>query len=720
MNALTGPARIAGLVVLCGLATHAANAYADINAAADESVQLEEIVVTSEKRSESIQAAPAAITAISGEELSTLGLDNISQMSGLFPSARFEPTGFSSHLYVRGIGAEQDRIAVDQLVNMSMDGVLLPREMSSVALFDIHDIELLPGPQGTLYGASSVGGVLTIQNNQPTAKDENNLLLEAGNFAEFRVDDVQNFSVNDVLSVRGAVDYTRHSAYETSGGWTGDALTGRLGLLFKPSEQFSAYIWGLVVNDDSLPADLGTVNPNGGFLPANGTPWDIAHSCITQACNGFSNVQVSAQNIGMTRDYIVAGQFDWHLDGFTVTDIPAVLHNQTYQTFNAYVFPNTYAVDNHQLSNELKATSDSKSALQWIAGLYLYQNKADQFFNAGTYNLPQFTLENVAPYGQMTYAFTDQLRATAGLRYSWTSKDGTFVLPNPLPETSATWSSVDWKAGIEYDLNASTLTYLTAQTGSSPGTLDAQNPVDGRPGITDLTKLYSLTGGWKSRLLDNRLQFNNEVFYYDYKDFLIQTIVCANPTCATLGNVYLNAPKLISWGDQLDLRWLITAADQVSVGAAFTSTKTGTWVTNAGANLSNQTLFEAPEMTTTVSAQHAFSMPAGGSTILRVDSYLVSGYYADFETNPGGPVHISYEYQPSFTNTGVSLIYHAPRDKWTFGLWSLNLEDKGQLGPGGAFPYPTPVGAPFSKVGGVAAIVNTPRTFGVRFTANFL
>jgi hypothetical protein len=68
----------------------------------------------------------------------------------------------------------------------------------------------------------------------------------------------------------------------------------------------------------------------------------------------------------------------------------------------------------------------------------------------------------------------------------------------------------------------------------------------------------------------------------------------------------------------------------------------------------------------------------------------------------------------------VSLIYHAPRDKWTFGLWSLNLEDKGQLGPGGAFPYPTPVGAPFSKVGGVAAIVNTPRTFGVRFTANFL
>lgn len=700
---------------VAGLIAHAA--FAADETSSGSGTELAEVTVTAEKITQNIQSAPAAITAISGDELTTVGLDNISQMSGLFPSARFEPTGFSSHLYVRGIGAEQDRITVDQLVTMSMDGVLLPREMSSISLFDMRDIELLPGPQGTLYGASSVGGVLTLANNRPNETDENNLLLEGGNYGTFHVDDVQNLRASDVLSVRGAIDYSDHSAYETSGGWTADALTGRLGLLFKPSQAFSAYLWGLVVSDHSRPADLGTVSPFGGFIPG-GDPWDIANACITVACNGFSNVMVPGRNTGQIRDYIVAGQFDWHLDGVTITDIPSILHNQTRQTFNAYVFPNLYSVDNHQLTNELKAGSDIATGLQWIVGLYLYQNEADQYFSAGTYDVPQFKLENIAPYGQLAYPITQQLRLTAGLRYNRTSKDGTFILPHSLPETSATWSSLDWKVGLQYNPKPSVLLYLTTQTGSSPGTLDGQDPTpQGRPSVTQLTKLYSLTAGVKTTLLGDRLQLNDEIYYYDYRDFLIQTIICGNAECSALANVYLNAPRLASYGDQLDSRWLVTPHDQLSISVGLNSTKTGHWITNAGADLSDQTLFEAPQMTTTLSGQHSFDLSNGGTMLLRVDTYLSSGYWGDFETNPGGPVHISYEYQPSFTNTGISLTYHSVRDRWTLGLWAINLENEAQLGPGGAFPYPTPVGAPFSKVGGVAAIVNPPRTYGVRFTA---
>lgn len=673
-----------------------------------DSAQLEEVTVTAQKRSQSLQSAAAAITSVSGEEMMTAGVETISDVAYLFPGVKFEPFGDSTHLYVRGIGAEQDRVNVDQLVNMSMDGVLLPREMDAIAQFDVHDIELLPGPQGTLYGASSVGGVITIANNRPTNVTENQLMLENGNYGEFHVQDAQNFAINDTLAVRGTVDYLRHSAYLTDGSWTADTLTARLGLLYTPSDRFSAYLWALVVNDDSIPSSDPPVAQQGGWITSN--PWNFSGACITKACNGFSNLINPAPNTGFAHDYIVAGEFDWHFDGFTVTDIPSYLRSATDQSFDAFVLPLVWDVNNNQQTNELKIVSDAPGPLQWLAGIYLLQNKADQYEVGASVSIPQYTNDNASAYGQLTYSFTDRFRAIVGARYSWTKKDATFLLPFFMPETSATWSSVDWKAGVEYDLTPQTLTYLTAQTGSSPGTLNPTSPVNGRPGVTDLTRLYSLTGGWKSRLLDNRLQFNNEFFYYDYEKFLIATVECTTDPCGQLTTTtYDNAPKLVSWGDQLDLRWLVTAADQLSLDSAYTSTKTGHWITDTGANLSDQTLFEAPQVTTTLGAQHAFDMPGGAATIFRIESHYENGYWTDFNTALGGPVHELSARQRAFTNSDGSLTYHAAQEKWTLGLWARNLENKAQRGPG--------LDVDFGPVGGIAPIT-APRTFGLRFTTN--
>ncbi len=394
-----------------------------------------------------------------------------------------------------------------------------------------------------------------------------------------------------------------------------------------------------------------------------------------------------------------------------MTDIPSYLRSKTDQNFNLFVFPAVYDVDNSQKTNELKITSDASGPLQWLGGLYLLENKANQYFVISQVSIPEYTNDNASAYGQLTYSFTDRLRATAGARYSWTKKQASFLMPNVLPETSATWSSVDWKAGVEYDLAPKILTYLTAQTGSSPGTLNPDVSVNGRPGLTDLTRLYSLTGGWKSRLFDSRLQLNNELFYYDYEKFLIATVECTtNPCGESSQTTYANAQKLVSWGDQLDLRWLVTAADQISLGSAFTSTKTGHWITSAGANLSNQTLFEAPQVTTTLGAQHAFDMPSGGSTVLRLESHYENGYWDDFNTQPGTPVHTLAARQRAFTTSDASLTYHAVKDKWTIALWGRNLENKSQIGP--------VLDADFGgNVGGWAS-QTAPRTFGVRFTTD--
>ncbi len=689
-------------------------AIAQQTGAGEGGLQLEEIVVTAEKRSENIQNAPSAITSVSGDELTAAGAVDVREMADLFPSSRFEEIWGWAHLYVRGIGAEQDRISVDQLVNMFMDGVVLPREINSVSQSDVDAIELLPGPQGTLYGASSIGGVLNIRNNRPSHDDQNSLMVEAGNFASLHIRDIQDVDVSDQLALRASVDHISHSGYESQNRWTADTTTARLSALWTPNDSFSAYVWALIYNDNSQSQEAQIRDAQGNWFPSNSDPWNVTSplNCSTIACNGSGNAPPPGDNDQVSHDNIIAGEFDWHLDGLTISDIPSVLNvNMASPSTPNWIFGGfVYEAGEHQITNELKISNDPGAALQWLAGLYLYQIKASTLITFAGFQMPDFTQQNVAPYAQLTYSFTDKFRAVAGARYSWVKKDGSFLQPNVLPDTSATWSSVDWKAGLEYDVMPSTLLYATVQTGSSPGTLDPAVIVDGdHANATKLTKLDSLTVGWKSELLDKRLVFNNELFYYDYKDFLIQTVVCGSVAqCFPLNTVYLNAPKMISMGDQLDTRFLVTEHDAVNLGVALTSAKTGHWVTNAGADLSHQTLMEAPQTTVTVGAQHSFDMASGGHIILRADSYISSGYWGDFETNPGGPVHVGAVHQAAYTKTNAGLTYHAPSDNWTLGLWARNLENRAQIGPANAL-------GGFTNAAAIE-LLSPPRTFGASFT----
>jgi iron complex outermembrane receptor protein len=492
--------RIAVLIGAMTAVFAAVPAFAQQTGAGEPSLALEEIVVTAEKRSENIQNAPSAITSVSGDELTAAGAVDVREMADLFPSSRFEEIWGWAHLYVRGIGAEQDRISVDQLVNMFMDGVVLPREINSVSQSDVDAIELLPGPQGTLYGASSIGGVLNIRNNRPAHDDDNSLMVEAGNYASLHIRDVQDIDVDNDLALRASVDHISHSGYESQNRWTADTTTARLSALWTPNDTFSAYVWGLVYNDNSQSQEAQVRDAQGNWFPSNSDPWNVTapNNCSTIACNGSANAPAPGNNDQVSHDNILAGQFDWHLDGVTISDIPSVLNVNMISpstpnwTFGGFV----YQAGEHQITNELKVSNDPGSALQWLAGLYLYQMKASTLITFAGFQMPDFTQQNVAPYAQLTYAFTDRFRAVAGARYSWVKKDGSFLMPAVLPDTSATWSSVDWKAGLEFDLTPTTLLYATAQTGSSPGTLDPAVIVDGdHANATKLTKLDSGTRG---------------------------------------------------------------------------------------------------------------------------------------------------------------------------------------------------------------------------------
>src|ERR1700722_3546007 len=178
---------------------------------------LEEIVVTAQKRSESLQRAAAAITVISADELVDRSVQDIRAAELFVPSVKTNAETTATQVFIRGVGKQFDEVRVPDAVGTLLDGVLLPEHATGVGLYDIHSIEVLPGPQGTLYGSSAIGGVINIQTNRPTRKEETTILAELGNYALEHITAVQNLPVSDSWSVRAAFDGSYRHGYNNNG-----------------------------------------------------------------------------------------------------------------------------------------------------------------------------------------------------------------------------------------------------------------------------------------------------------------------------------------------------------------------------------------------------------------------------------------------------------------------------------------------------------------------
>ncbi|HEX3845890.1 MAG TPA: TonB-dependent receptor plug domain-containing protein, partial [Steroidobacteraceae bacterium] len=226
-------------LVLAGTFSHAA-AAAD-TAATEAPGELQEVVVTAEKRSENLEKAPTTVSVVTGEDLATRGVEDISQATAVFPSVKFGQISGTVHLYIRGIGAEQDRASIDPLSAMTENGVVLPREVTGNNLYDLAAIEVLPGPQSTLYSTSAAGGIVNVVDQRPTKNQEGYAALEIGNYDLKHVTAVENVPLTDTLFARVAFNSVNHDGYETSGADSADQVSARVSLLYTPSDEFTGY-----------------------------------------------------------------------------------------------------------------------------------------------------------------------------------------------------------------------------------------------------------------------------------------------------------------------------------------------------------------------------------------------------------------------------------------------------------------------------------------------
>jgi iron complex outermembrane receptor protein len=716
------------LLLLSG-AMDRSNAAEEAAATAGGSTELAEVVVTSEKRSENLEKAPVTISVVSGEDLTTRGVEDISQATVLFPSVKFGQISGTTHLYIRGIGAEQDRASIDPLSAMTENGIVLPREVTGNNIFDVSAIEVLPGPQSTLYGTSAAGGIVSVVDNRPTSKEGGAALLETGNYDLKHVFAVENMPLTDTLFLRVAFDSVNHDGYETSGADSEDELGTRVSLLYQPNSDFTGYVWYSYNHTGGQPANTVTLTANHTF-PDPKNPWND-YSCTPSGAGAplGANPTCDPFYIGKqfqdVRTNIFGGQFDWHLDGMTMTMIPGALvdNGNTLQYFSPY--PNWQDIATHQYSDEFRISSDSDKPLKWVGGLYWYQQREFQYFSVNNTLMENLTETDGNPelwnedrtyaaFGQATYSITDSFRLTGGLRYSSNNKtangcncsagggEGVYFTFNH------TWPRVDWKVGLEADIGANGLWYATVQTGYDNGAYQYFNTSGllgkantGPAPMVDPSTLISYSTGTKFRFLDNRLEVNNEIYFYNYKDLLIAPFD-DNP--AHYGNTFYSADKTEIYGDELDIKYLVTPDDQITLNFDYNHARAIDFVVGEPpVNYGGLQLIEAPDVVTDLGYRHMWTMPGGASVELNADTHYENGFWGTFN-------HAPTTHQPAFTMTDANLTYKAQNGKWNVALWGKNLENSAVIGPGAY------VGA--GTIGGVYWLL-PPRTYGVRFGVNW-
>src|ERR1700721_166580 len=245
-------------------------ARADAPAANDA---LAEITVTAEKQSENLQKAAAEVTAIPADVLIDAGITDLRQAQMIVPSVRFQAEGNNTQVFIRGVGANLDFANVEPNVAFNFAGVYLPREATSAAFFDVQQLEVLPGSQGTLYGRSAIGGTINLTPAKPGFDNNGETTLEVGNYAYVHVMTTQDVKASDSVALRAAVDYAYNTGYEETGAFSKDDLSARLSTIINPSDRLSIYLFAQGATKRGFTENL----VNKGSSPINGSYCEMCY-----------------------------------------------------------------------------------------------------------------------------------------------------------------------------------------------------------------------------------------------------------------------------------------------------------------------------------------------------------------------------------------------------------------------------------------------------------
>lgn len=561
-----------------------------VTTAYTEPTGLDAIVVTAQRKQESAQTIGLALSVVNGDDLRDKGVEKVNDLQNATPSLEVEPAFGSGQpqFRLRGVGFIDYTANNSSPVGVNIDEVSLPFPVQTQGqLFDISRVEVLRGPQGTLYGRNTTGGAVNFVTNRPTSDFHAGITAEYGSHRAFAAEGFVSGPLGETLKARLSW------AVENGGAWqrnraTGedlgdkDKVAGRLQLEWDPTDAINLRLNVHLSQDksDAYGTQLFsnfTPTSGGPVIPADTSPYSTGWSlnpAFAQAVGIAPSTKPGVNNTNNGVDLTAV----FNLGSVKLTSVSAYnkLVRRELGDWDAtqYVESDIYFHDDVKVfSQELRLASTGTGPFGWVGGAYYSNEKlAEDFFSDFTQRLGGSALTNyhqegksVGVFGQTNYQFTDQLKGVLGLRYEHEKRDlinlntsftGVPSLIAGGPQSrSLSNSDVSGKLGLEYQLAEHSLLYGNISRGTKSGGFTAHNTV-GNPNAVDAFAPEKLTAyeiGVKSDITSS-LRVNASLFYYDYKDQQVLSKVFDLGSQSYIGR-FVNAPKSEITGGELELQW---------------------------------------------------------------------------------------------------------------------------------------------------------------------
>jgi iron complex outermembrane receptor protein len=701
----------------------------------DSREAIQEIVVTASRHEETVQRSSLAIDAFGNDALQAGGIAQAADLSKLVQGLQVGFSGSTSQIYIRGVGDFSANPLANPGVSFNVDGVYVGRpEGVGVNFYDMTRLEVVKGPQGTLYGRNSSGGAINLITNAPTLDGVKGTAdLEVGNYSLVHVDGAINLPISDTVAIRAAVNRIKRDGYLSDGTGDDDQLAARVKLLYAPSENTSLL----------MSIDGAEVRGKGGgyvYLPQRpgSNPWEGSSSPAANAYVATFNPAIipGGSDAFVHNNFWNAGaQLDQHLDFANLTIIGAYRHSNT-DTLS-YNAQSQHLLDKSDQETLEARLGSSSNGLKWVGGLYFFHEanpgEIRIFVGPGllkstpTYD-PSGT--SYAAFGETTFSVTEQWRIIAGARYTVEKRKlsgNFFVYPTQGADFinletfggEETFKSPTWKLGTEYDLTSSSMVYFTASTGFKSGGLTQTVPPDN---VYNPEKVLAVELGSRNRFFDNKMQLNLEAFDWTYKDQQNSHL-----TFDTLGNVNFltqNAGRAKLYGLNVDLivkpfesdtlhaaveydhsryesfgyQIPVFAYSAAATGCRNLGVSPGPFVPLANLDCSGFQLPHAALWTGDADYTHSFVLSSGGAIDFTVGGRFSSKTWLAVDFIPS-------ERAPSFAMWNSSLMFRSPKRNYSVDAYVHNISN--------AKEYTGAQQQTFAP-GLVAANISAPRTYGLQ------
>lgn len=696
---------------------------------------LEEIVVTAQKRVESLQDTPVAVTAYNSDALETLGVANMNDLSTTAPSLQsysFPTSTNTVSLFIRGLGnLDSQTLTTDNPVGIYVDDVYIARANSAqVDLLDLERVEVLRGPQGTIYGRNSSAGAVKFITKKPASEAGAEVKAGIGNFGLGKLSVTADMPISDTLRTKLSVMTTSEDGWVENKG--PNSTGGQPSNDFYEKKQTAARLaisWDL---SDSITAD-----------------YSYDYTDIDSTAQYYQSSTLGDKRLEKTHNILTGGDFKYVLpeshmmqQGHNLTITAELNDSLTLKSITSYRDSKDHVSSNwsdtiffatqtkfatESYSQELQLVGESEK-FSYVTGLYYFKedgNKSDnQHSNVdfvgnpmaadvrllplsamSYFGFPQGTamgttyidseLESVAVYGQATYHATDQLGLTLGLRYTEDDREATRYGNNITfspGSNEGTYDHLDWTAIVDYSFNDDINGYVKAATGFRSGGSSERAPNFAQTFNEEEVISYEI--GLKSQLFDNTVRINTAVFQTE-TDGAINTLGGTGAMAAFQETFNFGEVKIT--GVEMDALWAIGKATTIGLNYVYLDSSLSDVVVPA------ESMLQTPGADITDSS-HLAQVPRHAYSVTFDHSFSISGYTFD--------AHLDYTYRDEVYSSALGFKVNdlgqlngrlSLRDLniggtlVDVGLWGKNLTDEDDViyslaGGGNQFAKPLSYG----------------------------